>query len=82
MISGVFRLVRLEDVSGVAGTGIVALGYMAPNGKAALFWNVVGKPQNVVIADSFEDLSVHFHDGRTVVQWIWTESGEYGKSIP
>jgi hypothetical protein len=69
----VFQLVRIEDVSGVAGTGVVASGYVAKNGKACLFWLVPGKPQTVVVADCFEDLCIHLHDGRTVVQWLWAE---------
>lgn len=73
MPHGVFQLVRLVDVSGVAGTGVVATGYVAPNGKASMFWTVPGKPQTVVVADQFEDLCVHLHDGATVVQWIWVE---------
>lgn len=73
MVHGVFQLVRLVDVSGVAGTGVVATGYVAPNGKATLFWIVPGLPQTVVVADRFEDLCVHLHEGKTVVRWIWVE---------
>ncbi len=73
MTHGVFQLIRLEDVSGVAGTGIVASGYVAPNGKTAMMWVVPGKPQTVVVADRFEDLCVHLHDGKTIVQWLWVE---------
>jgi hypothetical protein len=73
MPHGVFQFIRLVDVSGVAGTGVVATGYVAPNGKAVMCWVVPGKPQTVVVADRFEDLCVHLHDGATVVQWIWIE---------
>ena len=73
MVHGVFQLVRLVDVTGIAGTGIVATGYVAPNGKASMFWTVPGKPQTVVVADGFEDLCIHLHDGATVVQWLWVE---------
>lgn len=73
MRHGVFQLVRLVDVSGVAGTGVVATGYVAPNGKACMFWTVPGKPQTAVVADCFEDLCVHLHEGKTVVRWLWAE---------
>ncbi len=73
MRQGVFQFVRIEDVSGVAGTGVVATGYVAPNGKACMFWTVPGKPQTVVVADQFEDLCVHLHGGQTMVEWIWAE---------
>lgn len=76
MQHGVFQLVRLVDVSGVAGTGVIASGYVAPNGKACLFWTVSGKPQTVVTADCFEDLCIHLHEGKTVVQWLWVEEVE------
>lgn len=73
MPHGVFQLLRIIDVTGIAGTGVVATGYVAPNGKASLFWTVPGKPQTVVTADCFEDLCVHLHEGKTVVQWLWVE---------
>ena len=76
MKHGVFNLVRPVDVSGVAGTGVVASGYVAPNGKACMFWTVPGLPQTVVTADRFEDLCVHLHGGKTVVQWLWVDGAE------
>ncbi len=72
-MQGVFQFVRIEDISGVAGTGVVATGYIAPNGKACMFWIVPGKPQTVVTADTIEDLCVHLHEGRTVIQWLWRD---------
>lgn len=73
MVQGVFRLVRLRDCTGIAGTGVVAHGYVAPNGKASMFWTVPCKPQTVVVADCFEDLCVHLHGGQTMVEWVWAE---------
>ena len=73
MAHGVFQLVRIQDVSGVAGTGVVATGYVSPGGKAVLIWGVPGRPRNVVVADCFEDLSLHLHDGKTIVQWLWVQ---------
>jgi hypothetical protein len=70
---GVFQLVRFEDVSGVAGTGIVATGYVAANGKACLMWCVPGMPNTIVAADRFEDLTVHLHGGKTIIQWLWVD---------
>lgn len=73
---GVFQLIRLEDVTGVAGTGIVATGYVSPTGKACMIWCVPGKPQTAVVSDCFEDLMVHLHGGKTVVQWLWVDNQE------
>jgi hypothetical protein len=66
-------MIRQVDMSGVAGTGVVATGYVAPNGKAVLCWTVPGKPQTVITADCFEDLCVHLHERKTIIRWIWVE---------
>lgn len=74
MVHGVFQLVRLVDIMGIAGTGVVATGYVAPNGKAAMFWTVPGLPQTIVTADCLEDLCIHLHEGKTIIQWLWVEN--------
>ncbi len=80
LMQGVFQFVQLKDVTGIAGTGVVATGYVAPNGKACMFWVVDGKPQTVVTADSVEHLCVHLHEGRAIIQWLWRDdAGMFGK---
>ena len=75
VMAGMFCLERKTDVTGVSGTGTVAYGAYFPNGKVALAWVVEGKPQSVVIYDSFEDMfDVHTHDGKTGVVWLWQQT--------
>lgn len=68
-----FELVRNEDVSGVSGTGIVAVGAVFPSGRCIIEWlpgpNV--DVRSVVVYDAIEELhQVNGHGGRTVVQWV------------
>lgn len=64
-----FRLVRTEDVSGVSGTGTVAMGVVFPDGHAAMRWTV-GDHRSTVTWDSVESIeAVHGHGGRTTIQW-------------
>lgn len=64
-----FRLVRTEDVSGVSGTGTVAMGVVFPDGHAAMRW-VVGEHRSTVVWDNVESIeAVHGHGGRTTIQW-------------
>lgn len=61
-----FRLYRIEDVSGVSGTGIVAQGVEFDDGTAALRW--LTEYRSTVLYDSLDTLEkIHGHDGRTVV---------------
>lgn len=64
-----FRLVRDEDVSGVSGTGTVALGVVFPDGHAAMRW-IVGEHRSTVTWESVESIeAVHGHNGRTRIEW-------------
>ena len=64
-----FVLNRLEDESGISGTGIVAEGVEFWNGKCALCWKSV-PVSSIVIYDNVEDLEhIHGHGGKTVVEW-------------
>lgn len=66
-----FQLNRVEDATGVSGTGIVAQGCAFPSGKAALAWCTSGTPNSVALYDTVEDLvAIHGHGGRTVVEWL------------
>lgn len=64
-----FHLVRLVDVTGVSGTGVVAQGCQFEDGTVVLRW--LGENASTVIWDSIKDaLKVHGHDGATTVEWI------------
>lgn len=79
-----FRLVRVEDVSGVSGTGIVAEGVMFSSGRAVLDWR--GPRETVTIYDSVSDLeAIHGHQGRTLIEWLDTvaqSDSSVGKENP
>lgn len=64
-----FRLVRLNDPSGVSGTGHVADGCRFSDGWVAVHW-----PGNHVSTSVWPDiesvLAIHGHHGATRVEWI------------
>lgn len=61
-----FWLKRIEDESGVSGTGIVAEGVMFSNGKCVLSW--LTKHTSVAVYDSIDELeAIHGHNGKTVI---------------
>lgn len=65
-----FQLQRLEDVSGVSGTGIVAEGVQFHDGQCAVSW--FGSHHTVEIAPSIDTvMAIHGHGGKTVL--VWTE---------
>ena len=64
-----FVLNRVEDESGVSGTGPVAEGTVYWNGKATLVWRT--ETSSVAVYDSIEDLErVHGHGGKTKIEWL------------
>jgi hypothetical protein len=70
-----FVLKRIEDESGVSGTGIVAEGIQFSNGKCVLAW--MTELQSVAVYDSIEELeAIHGHDGKTLICW-----GEWADGI-
>lgn len=63
-----FTLDRVEDVSGVSGTGTVAEGTQFSNGKCVLSW--VTKYRSIAVYDSIEELeNIHSHNGNTRIVW-------------
>lgn len=63
-----FVLERIEDESGVSGTGIVAEGVQFSTGKCVLAW--VTQFKSVAVYDSVEDVEmIHGHNGKTVIVW-------------
>lgn len=63
-----FHLQRHHDVSGVSGTGTVALGVLWPDGTASVRW--LGDRPSIVFWDSMADAeAVHGHGGATEIVW-------------
>lgn len=64
-----FVLERIEDESGVSGTGIVAEGVEFSTGQCALSW--LAPPSSLGVYANIKSLErVHGHDGKTLVKWI------------
>lgn len=65
-----FRFRRLHDVTGVSGEGVVVEGVQFSDGRVALRW-VVGSARSTVVWDDISDaVSIHGHDGDTVLEWV------------
>ena len=63
-----FHFEREEDVSGLSGTGIVAIGVMLPSGMVVLEWLTPIKSINHY--HSIADMeALHGHGGKTQVVW-------------
>ena len=63
-----FKLFRVQDPSGVSGTGFVAEGVQFTSGKCVLAWTT--DVQSIAVYDSMADLvAIHGHDGKTRVHW-------------
>ena len=74
-----FRLVRLKDVSGVSGEGIVAEGIVFHDGQVAMSW--FGIHHTLVVAPNIDEITaIHGHHGLTKV--VWTNSPEENLGIP
>jgi hypothetical protein len=64
-----FYLNRLEDESGISGTGRVAQGFIFDNGKVALTW--LSEHPSVTIYDNIGEVrAIHSHDGKTEIEMI------------
>jgi hypothetical protein len=69
MIMKIFYLNRLEDESGVSGTGRVAQGFIFDNGKVALTW--LSEHPSVTIYDNIGEVhAIHSHDGKTEIEML------------
>lgn len=63
-----FALHRDQDISGISGTGVVALGAQWPDGSVTIRW--LGDRPSTVCWASFEDAqAVHGHGGATRFVW-------------
>jgi hypothetical protein len=64
-----FYLRRLEDETGISGTGLVTEGVMFTDGSCAMRW--MTDRSSVAIYASIEDVvAIHGHGGKTVVEWV------------
>lgn len=64
-----FKLERTEDVSGVSGTGVVAVGVEVFDKRCYVFW--LGNHSSHNEYNSIQDVEfVHGHSGLTKVVWI------------
>lgn len=62
---------RVEDISGMSGTGIVVEGVEFSDGRVALRWVTGAAPSSTCIYDSINDaIAIHGHDGATQLVWI------------
>ncbi len=62
-----FLLHRLEDVTGISGTGVIAIGTQYEH-LVTLYWP---SSRSVAIFPSLEELvKVHGHGGKTVIRWL------------
>jgi len=61
-----FELMRDEDISGVSGIGLVAVGVVFPSGRVVLEW--LGSRSTFGIYNNLADVErIHGHDGKTRV---------------
>lgn len=69
-----FQLHRVEDVTGVSGTGIVAEGVQFSDGSVAMKW--LSEKPSTVMHDSIDNVqAIHGHGGSTKIFWLdWDES--------
>lgn len=70
-----FRLKRIEDETGVSGTGYVAEGVKFSDGQCVISWltdtRSIGIYHNPV-----ELLHIHGHGGKTIIEWQDVENEE------
>ena len=64
-----FELHRIEDKTGVSGTGVVAAGLTFSAGHACLRWKT--QYRSTTIYDSMADVeAIHGHGGTTKIVWV------------
>ena len=67
-----FKLNRIEDETGISGTGVITLGYIYENGICVMKW--LTDKSSVAVYACIEDVeAIHGHKGRTLVE---IEEGE------
>lgn len=69
----IFILDRIEDESGVSGTGVVAEGVQFVGGKCVICWLV--KPHSIGIYNSLAEVEqVHDHGGKTKIKMVTNDA--------
>lgn len=64
-----FKLIRVEDESGVSGTGHVADGVQFENQICVLNWKT--NPSSTAVYSNIIDLQIiHGHNGKTRIEWV------------
>lgn len=64
-----FVLNRIEDKTGISGTGVVAEGVIFSRGKVALCW--LTNVTSIVLYDDIESVEkIHGHGGATQIQYL------------
>jgi hypothetical protein len=64
-----FHFVRVEDVSGVSGTGIVGEGCEMSNGKVVFTW--LSNMGTVSVYDNMKTfVAIHGHEGNGSIEWL------------
>jgi len=63
-----FRLDRIEDATGVSGTGCVAQGIVFSDGTVTMRW--MTELRSTAFYSSIEDVeAIHLHGGKSVLRW-------------
>ena len=71
-----FVLNRLEDESGVSGTGVVAVGVRLPSGRCVMEW--LPEPHTLGVYDKLADVdTIHGHNGKTEMLFASRAAGEF-----
>lgn len=69
-----FNLRRLEDETGISGTGVVTEGVRFSDGSVAMRW-LSNLTSWAIYRDVEEVIAIHGHGGKTLLEWIDTEDG-------
>ena len=73
-----FKLIRLQDLTGTSGTGVVAQGETSPDGRTIMRWIVQanladGSKREIKTTTHYETwqdvVLLHGHGGRTILRW-------------
>jgi hypothetical protein len=68
-----FVLQRVEDETGISGTGRVVEGVLFSTGDVAMQW-IVGEHRSTVVWPASMGMgaveAIHGHNGRTVIEWV------------
>lgn len=63
-----FQLIRLEDETGISGTGHIAEGVEFADGQCVISW--LTRHHSIGVYPSMEELvAIHGHGGKTVVEY-------------